>query len=312
MPTNIPTNLNVRGPLDTSNPKAGAAPGTLLEATDVAHRWWGPRQGHKMLTWPLEQNYGSPGQGFNLATFASGIYLTGQIMSSDHDFKDDFTLDFTILPTATPSNGQVVAEWRIGTAADLELRWHASTSGLLQVFLNSTEFLTSTTACAHTGTDELDIIQYRVVRAGTNAYLYVNGQLEDTATGLASSKIVFPTSANQRGGWRIGGTGGGLDLKILTFVFRRNPYNQAPQLASHYNPRAPDVVLALDGSVTGSYMRDLSAWGSHGLFTGSPASAIYVDTPHIRPAQGFSAFDGRRGFRYDAVMCGGQLNVAKR
>ena len=212
MATRLPLDLTVRGPLNTSDPKSDRPPGTLLEAQDLAHRWWGPRRGRKTVAWPIgsESRQVTPGRA--AINFTSGDFVTGQIVDYAQDIKDSFTLDIVLRLRQAPAGSEEIFQWRTASAADLIVRLHSSaTYGRVQVFFNGISggaHLTGSAILANGISDDTKIAHIRVVRDGTSAYLYVNGVLDDSATGLSSPKITWLSAPNTRETWLIGGTTG--------------------------------------------------------------------------------------------------------
>ncbi len=312
----LPLEIPVHGALDTENPRASRPPGTLLEAKDLAHRWWGPRRGHKMVTWPREGNATAHkrGAGRALIDFAAGIFATGPIKLTGDGLRDEYTLDIVLRLLASPSGVQEIFQWRNGSGRDLVVKTDTNDPWTkIQVFFlgsGGAVHLESTTGLTYEASGDDHIFHSRVVRLNaTTAKLYINGVLEDTNTSLATS---VDNLTRAQAVWYLAGTSGTLVGNIYRAFLRKTVCDDfAGGFMDGLNPRASDVLLAVAGSSDNglSVVRDYSSYGAHGLLVGSPSTASRGGAPFVLPVQGMRSFRDRDGESLDVVMVGGSLEV---
>lgn len=205
----FPKRLDVRGELDTSMPIGDRPPGTLYAAPDCESKAWGPRRGSLAFTQAQE----GPGTAslydaitLNYATAgAFGVARTYE--DSFRDLGTTFTLDlwfrledlvYSALKNSVglynfdPSQG-------VGAGISVDVRGpnHADHE---RIFVTIGTSPTRSTAASpvtltgatriSTGTAQSNKHHVRLVRSGANLYLYLDGVLDGSSSGLSATNPI--------------------------------------------------------------------------------------------------------------------------
>lgn len=310
--------LPTGGKLDTSVPAADLAPGQLVSAVDLAHRFWGPRQCRARLA-----NYPSS-TGYTGLRFYG---VDGEIVFPYHGTQMDlglqFTADCAFTCDALQTNDTTIFCMDYDTtnmALYVALQGSGGGDpGTPIVYVRGTgggnATLNGTTVI---GTDT-GLHTIRVVRNGTLLYLYVDGELEDTASGFSSGVSVAAGSAGE--GLVVGRkiTAEAPDSWWSGYIYQVNirpgAFTDARVIHALPNfPRAQSFrfVTRPGPRVTGDDMcLDLSRFGNHGTIGGTVTEVELRTAGALVPACGIGHFiDGERT-DYNVVLAGGRLDYGR-
>lgn len=336
----LPISLDVRGELNTAYPVGDMPPGTLVAAPDVAHRALGPRRGSGAFTQAME----GPGTAslydaitLNGTNNARGLARTYEDAFGDLGTK--FTLDlwFRLEATAYASAVNRVGVYAFnssGSGAGIDVNVfggaHSDHERIEVRISTSPTRATAASVVAFTGatrllagTTQTHKQHVRVVRDGANGYLYLNGVLDGSTSGLAANDPInkvygYPCDV-------LLGTSETADISFLGHVYgawlRDGAFATQPvEARMPHAPFARNVhhayvgrSIALGGDV---HFFDAGRFGAHArLIANSGADySVTSSKDNAAPApclvQGLKTWTTRTGRTATSVMVGGQLCTA--
>ena len=321
--------LDTRAPLDTSNQISDRAPGTLVVALDVGHRWWGPREGGKSITQPHDMpTVDKPRSQTHSSFDGASTYVHGPFVSSDQrDLGVRWTLDIVFSADSVDHGAfdeAIIFKWVVKTSATAV---DAITVGLRGTSAGSAErkiraTITPTTAAdtpgttktldattqLTVGTDEEDRHHIRLVRDGKTATLYVNGTSEATASGM--SKRNGHVGSADVGRWEMGNAAAPNFKGIIFYAaLRDGVYENADRgYPMAVFPRSGTFRLLADPiNLAASTMTDHSLYRAHGPVFGDASGGPQDSHPHPTPVQGMATFTDIKGIVWNVVICGGMM-----
>ncbi len=334
--------LDVRGEIDTAMPIADRPHGTLVVATDLDSKSWGPRRGSQRFTgvWEgpgtasLYDEITFPGTGSN--------YAIGAVAG---DLGTAFTLDLwarvTDVSGVTGTNAMGLYQFYVGGIGilDVSLRGpnHADHERVHVEITTSASRSSSDARVAFTGatrlsvgSTQMDKHHLRFVRDGATLTLYLDGVADGSTSSLAATHGLNST-LGQSAAVTLGTSFAHADngSTLLTVVpwkgqifgawLRDGAFSTQPiEARMPCAPRARNVRHAYLGrkhalgDSTG-YVYDASRYGAHAKFqdTGWSASgAVDNAAPAPAPVQGIRSWQTRANRTASSVLVGGQLSTA--
>lgn len=334
MGTPVPLPIPVSGPLDTTNPQSSVPEGTLIQATDVAHRWMGPREGHS--TWNSVGAVSGAITNLPRAIYeldGTDDYWLHPYLAEQMEVGLQWTLDAVIEPKAVGSTSGTIFSMGDSTHTDIHLRLlgtgsggderkvrvtvHASTSGGASgsaISVTGTEQLALASAGTPLG-DFSKLHHIRVTRNGTALSLKVNGT-EATGTGVNPAVGhtyvgdgfyvgTHSTAANNY----LGGWVHKVVLRAGVFTDIRDGWFEC------VHPKHPSVLFCTPGHVPWHWaggstglVAELSRFRNAGVTGGTPSTDnVSLPGPWAFPMQGISKMTTREGVIYNVVVCAGTL-----
>lgn len=325
---NVP--LNTRGTLDTTNPISDRAPGTLVTARDVAHRWWGPRLGGKIVSHPHSLTTNEPTPALDLIKFTSAsntqirfngiedqhlnlpnkvtIDMVVQVASMSHTTADPLDVNLMLMYPAfgirLVSDNDATNKRKVRMIVDGSGGSDLSTTtGTTQLNVNSTY-------------DARYQHHIRVVRNGTSWKLYVDGTLEGSAT-------VADVPADDYSVWLFGGSLAGASpagefaaaQEFEGWINFVHVYKGAAtdggspgEIPFTRNEATLLHMVFTRGPANESNVRDLSRYRLDGAIANAGTyQGEKVSSPFKYPVQGMTSFEDADGKSWNVVMTGGTL-----
>ena len=331
--------LPVDAPLDTANPATSLAPGLLVEAVDVDHRYWGPRGGLTQQTWPYQSAASFPNRRVPIFDGNNGFGFSVHGGKNQFNLGQRWCLDLVIRPsgvahsadTALPvfgvyygSPGFYPIEVTLGGGGAASGDQRKVTVNVKTTSApgtpNSVKTLVSTTQL-DVGTTVDKTAHVRVYRDVGSLYLQINGTTEATSTTVGTDRHEDVVTYSAGTFIRLGGDSGiagGNHLyagRMLTAVLRNGaPTDPDKGLRDFGFSTDPSVRFALFGANYGdtnaaydhSFYRNTIGW------SGMTFESVTQPAPWAsNPVQGATHFVDRRGKSWNAVMCGGTLFWAR-
>lgn len=335
--------LDTKAPLDTANPPTDRDPGVLLEATDLHHRYWGPRKGGKQIAWP-HNNATPPTPAPLLMPFdyasVTPSSIVGHTDAAQRDLGTKWTCDivFRLANLDSTAGADVLSLFRwicwvsganaYGLQIGVYNTAHAS-AGKVYAKLTTTatpgtataEFTLTGATTVTTGAGDTYVHHIRVVRDGVGLYVYLDGTLDVSSTSLTSYYPTQGPTSSLEGYWSIGrdatdiGTPFTGDLYYICLrdgAFRTGPISPTcPVYATSPVVRLlliPSVFTQTSTDRGYSMIPDYSIYEAHGEIKGlRPTPAASTSFAYPKPIQGIGSWYDMKGVSGSAVMSGGVL-----
>ena len=320
----VPLPLSVRGALDTADPESASAPGTLRDATDLAHRWWGPRPGRSTAATII--GLGQPTR--NVYTFnGADTYITYPYIAEQYVMGLSWTIDILFEFTALASGVNTILSRGDGTNNDIQIGILGSASAAgdqrkVRVVVSASTSSAISTTTTLTGTTQLGLsanatpaadttyLQHiRVVRNVGSLYLYVNGTLEASDTSTLSTTVgnAGPGSSD---GWVLGRNSPSaantyLSGWIYKMLCRPGSYQTLTDgWLDVCHSTADPVVIHAPGGVHTFFLtqneatdagEEMSRFRNFGTMAGTGSIVTLTGWPTASPIQGFGYYTDRYG-----------------
>lgn len=326
-PISVPCN----GRLNTADPESALPLGTLVQATDTAHRWIGPRNGRTRGAYAGDK-----------AAIARSVYELDAVddyflfyyNSQQMVLGLEWTLDLVVEPTGVGStSGTIFAMGNAATHTDIHVRFLGSGSGpsderkiraTVQSSSSSaasgsavtvTDSTQRTLASAGTpATDPLLIYQIRLVRNGADLSLKVNGT-ETTGTGLSTTVGhnfvgdgfylgTHMTNANTYlGGWIYKGMLRSGVFNDLSDAWIDTPHTRSPCVLWATTGGQPQVWA---GGSSG-FVQELSRFKHYGSAVANPGTDTLSSWPFQATINGIGNYTDKHGQQFNLVCANGRL-----
>lgn len=319
--------LSVSGKLDTANPSTNRAPGTLLEATDVAPLWWGPRNGFTQQTW-LQTT------GFFVWLFDGTSDLIDYKMRSQQQFNlaTKWTLDVVFRANTIGHSADAtvpIFQWDLngieaiglyilagGSAAGDQRKIRAIVTPTSSPAVAGTPATLTGTTQVIVGTSMQSTHHARLVRDGANLTLTVDNMAEASSSSFSAvqrheAAVIASTVCHAYVGTARGLATGGNHLfsgRICSAILRAYAASDATKgMRDPSFVRTQATRFALCGYRTGrAGNQEQSLFG--GDFATNPASfsGESLASPwFLTRVQGGTYFRDIYGHTWDSVMKGG-------
>lgn len=319
--------LPVSGRLDTANPSTSRPPGSLVEAIETAHLWWGPRPGFTQQTWPTRSATGYVLDGTN---DYFDLYMRSQ---QQFNLPTKWTLDVVFRPTEVTHSSDTyvpIFQWYLSGVATIGI--YLVAGGSLSGDQRKVRALVTPTSSPGVAGTSLDITggtqvsvgtavenvhHVRLTRDGDTLALRVDNVADATSTGLVAAQrheaaVAASTVCHAYLGFASGLALGANHLfkgRIHTAVLRAGVVgtDATKGLRPFAFSRAAGIRLAYFGNMNGGN-NDQSLFGND--FTTKPATteAESNGRPYwLEPIQGGAHFVDAFGKPWNAVMTGGAL-----
>lgn len=239
----VPISLSVAGRLDTANPRTNRPDSTLVEATDLAHRFWGPRRRLTQRTWAYKIPSASYPNPQTWIFDGNNSQVTGAMRTREQfNLPTAWTVDLIIRPSGVSHSADVnlpILRWDFGAslyAFEVGIKGGGASAGSQRAIYatvtptssagvaGTTRTLTGTTQQS-VGTALKNTHHIHLVRDGATATLSVDGVQEAQATNVSATQR-HESSTGVTGSVSAllaAGTGGGNHLyagRILAAVVR--------------------------------------------------------------------------------------------
>lgn len=320
--------LPVDARLDTSKPSSDIQQGELVDASDCAHLWWGPRRasahagipssgGLQALTMTGAENYV-----FN----TSWISASRGSQQSVIDPTAPFTVDLVLLRTAGALLADPVPIFRLGMRTTpsanslFQITYRGDAAGVdlgkIRVIMGNSSPVTIDHTAAMT-THALNPGLYRdhirLVSEGTSlTTVYLNG------TAVVSTST-WAASESGGGPMYLGTAAAATSFigRVYSITIRDGAdHNLVDAGRACFFPKAENVRFAYIGSTAADLaanpcrIRDVSRWRAIGTpviaATASGTALVPKDLPAL-PVNGMGVFTSKQGQTFNAVSRGGEV-----
>ena len=202
----VPVVFPVNGPLNTTDPMTNRPPGTLVEATDAALRWLGPRRGMTQKTWVYQANSGTNYPDPEVPIFDGNNGHGTCTMRAKRQFNlpTQWTLDTVIRPSGVSHSSDVnllIFQWDLNgiEAIGLYIKGGGAPSNaqrkLYAVVTPTSSAGVGGSAVTLTGTTQISVgtaientHHVRLVRDGASLVLTCDGVTEASSSSLSASQ----------------------------------------------------------------------------------------------------------------------------
>jgi hypothetical protein len=320
--------LNTRAPLDTAHPETDRAPGTLQDATEVHHRYWGPRVGRLAATRVWDGSGGAMAPTELAFGGTADDYCRGSSFADKfRDLPNSWTLDIYAQADSVSATTHLFS-WFLGTSGIEAIRiTAAATTGIFTITVKTTSSRgvlgTTTTLTTSSGPPiganvNQNRFHLRVARDGGNTlYAWINGVAVGTSS-MAADTDPHEDTLGGYGYYRLSDsavTGQKWIGRIAALTLRDGAYTTLPieMLPPAYcgNSDLHLYLVNTDFELEGGIFQGMKDLGPYHVNGRGPVSVLGTpvpnEAPFFAPVQGMGTWTSRNGKVLTAVMVGGKL-----
>lgn len=335
MPEPVAFPIPVRGALDTKDPESALPTGTLIDATDLAHRHIGPRPGRSVAG--TVNGLSQPAR--TMLTFGGvDTYILYPYLAEQHvmglGWSIDLVFEFTGLSSSpmaiychgsTANNDILITLLGSGSAAGDQRKVRAIVSASTASAISTTTTLTGTTQLTQSGgaspaVTPTVIHHVRLVRNAGSLYLYVNGALEASDTSTISSTVGNAGPGSDAGTALGRNSASAANTYFTGWIYKalvRNGIHQdlSDGFLDTCHASDPVVLLYANGGINLFFMtteainagQEMSRFRNYGTVNGTEAYDSAANGFPSRPIQSIMHYTDRYGRLINLVECNGRI-----